>query len=161
MNYECVSTTGTLSATAFGECHSTNEWYHIIRDISSGDAKQWKNVVTTFKQYIASGELVKSKKAVTGSVPAEKKTKAACAAKIKEAVTPKAKPSVATPVKYQVADMEDERIWSLKRKTFSSDKERDEFIAEVNADKNMSFVSKGWDVGGRLTVSYWEAKYAD
>lgn len=161
MNYECVSTTGTLSATAFGECHSTNEWYHIIRDISSGDAKQWKNVVTTFKQYIANGELVKSKKAVTGSVPAEKKTKAACAEKIKEAVTPKVKPSVATPIKYQVADMEDERIWSLKRKTFSSDKERDEFIAQVNADKNKSFVSKGWDVGGRLTVSYWEAKDAD
>lgn len=157
MNYECVSTTGTLSATAYGECHSTNEWYHIIRDISSGDAKQWKNVVTTFKQYIASGELVKSKKAVTGSVPAEKKTKAACAAKIKEAVTPKVKPSVATPLKYQVADMEDNRIWGLKRQTFTSDKDREAFIEGIKANPNQSFVSKGWDVGGRLTVTFWDA----
>ena len=72
-------------------------------------------------------------------------------------MTPKAKPSVATPVKYQVADMEDTRIWGLKRKTFTSEKEREEFIAQVNADKNMSFVSKGWDVGGKLTVTFWEA----
>ena len=76
-------------------------------------------------------------------------------------MTPKAKPSLALPVKYQVADMEDERIWSLKRRSFLSDKEREEFIVEVNADKNKSFVSKGWDVGGKLTVTYWEARNAD
>lgn len=157
MNYECVSTTGTLSATAFSECHSTNEWYHIIRDISSGEAKQWKNVVTTFKQYIASGELVKSKKAVTGSVPAEKKTKAACVQKIKEAVTPKAKPSVATPIKYQVADMEDTREWKLMKHVCDSEKDREEFIEGIKADPNKSFVSKGWDVNGILTVTYWDA----
>lgn len=53
--------------------------------------------------------------------------------------------------------MEDERQWKLKRHVCFSEKDREQFIEQVKADPNRSFVSKGWDVSGQLTVTYWEA----
>jgi hypothetical protein len=155
MNYELKSTTGKLSATAFGEIHSTNEWYHIIRQISSGEAKQWKNVVVTFKALIAKGDLVKSTKASTGAVPKAAKSKAALANKVQNAPKQKAPSSAAKPVHYQVSDPNDTRQWRYIKEQFKTEAERDARIAEVKADPNMSFVSKGW--GDRqFSVAYWK-----
>lgn len=155
MNYELKATTGKLSATAFGEIHSTNEWYHIIRNISSGDAKQWKNVVVTFKALIAKGDLVKSTKASTGAVQKVAKSKAALANKVQNAPKQKAPSSAAKPVHYQVSDPNDTRQWKYIKEHFKTEAERDARIAEVKADPNMSFVSKGW--GDRqFSVAYWK-----
>lgn len=155
MNYECKSTTGKLSATAYREIHSTNEWYHIIRNISTGEAKQWKNVVATFKAAVASGILVKSTKASTGAVQKAAKSKAAIANKVQNAPKQKAPSSAAKPVKYQVSDPNDTRQWRYIKELFNTEAERDARIAEVKADPNMSFVSKGW--GDRqFSVAYWK-----
>lgn len=155
MNYECKTTTGKLSATAFGEIHSTNEWYHIIRNISSGEAKQWKNVVNTFKAAVATGALVKSTKASTGAVQKAVKSKAALANKVQNAPKQKAPSSAAKPVKYQVSDPNDTRQWRYIKEQFKTEAERDARIAEVKANPNMSFVSKGW--GDRqFSVAYWK-----
>lgn len=155
MNYECKTTTGKLSATAYGEIHSTNEWYHIIRNISSGEAKQWKNVVVTFKALIAKGDLVKSTKASTGAVQKAAKSKVAIANKVQNAPKQKAPSSAAKPVHYQVSDPNDTRQWKYIKEQFKTEAERDARIAEVKADPNMSFVSKGW--GDRqFSVAYWK-----
>lgn len=155
MNYECKTTTGKLSATAYGEIHSTNEWYHIIRNISSGEAKQWKNVVVTFKALIAKGDLVKSTKASTGAVQKAVKSKVAIANKVQNAPKQKAPSSAAKPVHYQVSDPNDTRQWKYIKEQFKTEAERDARIAEVKADPNMSFVSKGW--GDRqFSVAYWK-----
>lgn len=155
MNYECKTTSGKLSATAFGEIHSTNEWYHIIRNISSGDAKQWKNVVATFKAAVATGALVKSTKASTGAVQKAVKSKAALANKVQNTPKQKAPSSSVKPVDYQVSDPNDTRHWDYIKEQFKTEAERDARIAEVKADPNMSFVSKGW--GDRqFSVAYWK-----
>lgn len=155
MNYECKTTSGKLSATAYGEIHSTNEWYHIIRNISSGEAKQWKNVVVTFKALIAKGDLVKSTKASTGAVQKAVKSKAALANKVQNTPKQKAPSSAAKPVHYQVSDPNDTRQWKYIKEQFKTEVERDARIAEVKADPNMSFVSKGW--GDRqFSVAYWK-----
>lgn len=155
MNYECKTTTGKLSATAYGEIHSTNEWYHIIRNISSGEAKQWKNVVVTFKALIAKGDLVKSTKVSTGAVQKAAKSKVALANKVQNAPKQKAPSSAAKPVHYQVSDPNDTRQWKYIKEQFKTEAERDARIAEVKADPNMSFVSKGW--GDRqFSVAYWK-----
>lgn len=155
MNYECKTTSGKLSATAFGEIHSTNEWYHIIRNISTGEAKLWKNVVATFKALIAKGDLVKSTKVSTGAVQKAAKSKAAIANKVQNATKQKAPSSAAKPVQYQVSDPNDTRQWKYIKEQFKTEAERDARIAEVKADPNMSFVSKGW--GDRqFSVAYWK-----
>lgn len=155
MNYECKTTSGKLSATAFGEIHSTNEWYHIIRNISSGDAKQWKNVVATFKAAVAIGALVKSTKASTGAVQKAVKSKAALANKVQNTPKQKAPSGAVKPVHYQVSDPNDTRRWDYIKEQFKTEAERDARIAEVKADPNMSFVSKGW--GDRqFSVAYWK-----
>jgi hypothetical protein len=164
MNYECKSKTGKLSATYFGEVHSTNEWYHIIRNISSGDAKQWKNVVVAFKAAIAKGELVKSTKASAGAV------KKATKAKVTKAATPAVANAVQNAkqrapkielkkVNYQVSDPNDTRYWTYKRLFFNTESERDAEIAKIKADSNKVYVSKGW--GDRqFSVGFWQVKEA-
>ena len=155
MNYECKSNTGKLSATAFGEIHSTNEWYHIIRDISSGDAKQWKNVVATFKAAVATGDLVKSTKASTGAVQKVAKSKAALANKAQNVPKQKEQTSVAKPVQYQVTDPNDTRQWHFAKEYFKTEAERDARISEIKADPSMSYVAKGWG-DHTFTVAYWK-----
>lgn len=155
MNYECKTTSGKLSATAFGEIHSTNEWYHIIRNISSGEAKQWKNVVKVFKAAVATGDLVKSTKASTGAVQKAVKSKAALANKVQNAPKQKAPSSAVKKVQYQVSDPNDTRQWKYIKEQFKTEAERDARVAEVKANPNMSFVAKGW--GDRqFSVAYWK-----
>ena len=162
MNYECKSTTGKLSATCFGEVHSTNEWYHIIRNISSGDAKQWKNVVVAFKAAIAKGELVKSTKASTGAVKKATKSKVAKAATAAVAnaiqnAKQKAPKAILKKVNYQVSDPNDTRYWTYKRLFFNTEAERDAEIEKIKADNNKVYVSKGW--GERqYSVGFWQVK---
>ena len=144
MNYECKSGTGKLSATAFGEIHSTNEWYHIIRDISSGDAKQWKNVVATFKAAVA-----------TGAVQKAAKSKAALANKAQNVPKQKEQTSAAKPVQYQVTDPNDTRKWRYTKECFKTEAERDARISEIKADPNMSYVAKGWG-DHEFIVAYWK-----
>ena len=164
MNYECKSTTGKLSATCFGEVHSTNEWYHIIRNISSGDAKQWKNVVVAFKAAIAKGELVKSTKASTGAVKkvTKAKTAKAATAAVANAVQnakQKAPKTILKKVNYQVSDPNDTRYWTYKRLFFNTEAERDAEIEKIKADNNKVYVSKGW--GERqYSVGFWQVKEA-
>lgn len=164
MNYECKSTTGKLSATCFGEVHSTNEWYHIIRNISSGDAKQWKNVVIAFKAAIAKGELVKSTKASTGAVKKATKAKTAKAATAAVAnavqnAKQKAPKTILKKVNYQVSDPNDTRYWTYKRLFFKTEAERDAEIEKIKADNNKVYVSKGW--GERqYSVGFWQVKEA-
>lgn len=155
MNYECKTTSGNLSATAFGEIHSTNEWYHIIRHISSGEAKQWKNVVATFKAAVATGALVKSTKASTDAVQKAVKSKAALANKVQNAPKQKAPSSAVKPAQYQVSDPNDTRQWKYIKEQFKTEAERDARIAEVKANPNMSFVSKGWG-DSQFSVAYWK-----
>ena len=155
MNYECKSNTGKLSATAYGEIHSTNEWYHIIREISSGDAKQWKNVVATFKAAIATGDLVKSTKASTGAVQKAAKSKSALASKTQNVPKQKEQTSAAKPVQYQVTDPNDTRQWRFTKDIFETEAERDARISEIKADPNMSYVAKGWG-DHEFTVAYWK-----
>ena len=162
MNYECKSTIGKLSATCFGEVHSTNEWYHIIRNISSGDAKQWKNVVVAFKAAIAKGELVKSTKASTGTVKKATKSKVAKAATAAVAnavqnAKQKAPKAILKKVNYQVSDPNDTRYWTYKRLFFNTEAERDAEIEKIKADNNKVYVSKGW--GERqYSVGFWQVK---
>jgi translation elongation factor P/translation initiation factor 5A len=164
MNYECKSKTGKLSATCFGEVHSTNEWYHIIRNISSGDAKQWKNVVVAFKAAIAKGELVKSTKASTGAVKKATKAKAtkAATAAVANAVQnakQKAPKAILKKVNYQVSDPNDTRYWTYRRLFFNTEAERDAEIEKIKADSNKVYVSKGW--GERqYSVGFWQVKEA-
>ena len=155
MNYECKSNTGKLSATAYGEIHSTNEWYHIIREISSGDAKQWKNVVATFKAAVATGDLVKSTKASTGAVQKAAKSKSALASKTQNVPKQKEQTSAAKPVQYQVTDPNDTRQWRFTKDIFETEAERDARISEIKADPNMSYVAKGWG-DHEFTVAYWK-----
>lgn len=155
MNYECKTTTGELSATAYGEVHSTNEWYHIIRDISSGDAKQWKNVVATFKAGVAAGHLVKTTKASTGAFQKAAKSKAALANKAQNVPKQKEQTSAAKPVQYQVTDPNDTRQWRFTKDSFKTEAERDARISEIKADPNMSYVAKGWG-DHEFTVAYWK-----
>lgn len=157
MNYELKSTTGALSAIACGEIHSTNEWYHIIRNNSSSDAKQWKNVVDTFKALIAKGDLVKSIKASSGAVQKVAKTKAALANKMQNAPTQKAPSSAVKLVNYQVSDPNDTRQWRYIKEQFNTEAERDARIAEVKANPNMSFVSKSWG-DCRFSITYWKVE---
>lgn len=161
MNYECKTTTGKLSKTAYGETHSTNEWYHIIRNNSSGEAKQWKNVVAAFKAAVAAGDLVKSTKASTGAVQKTVKSKAGLALarhlanKVQNAPKQKAPTCTAKPVQYQVTDPNDTRKWQYVKEQFKTETERDARIAEVKANPNMSFVAKNW--GDRqFSVAYWK-----
>ena len=155
MNYECKSGTGKLSATAFGEIHSTNEWYHIIREISSGDAKQWKNVVATFKAAVLTGDLVKSTKSSTGAVQKAAKSKSALANKAHNVPKQKEQTSAAKPVQYQVTDPNDTRQWRFAKDIFKTEAERDARISEIKADPNMSYVAKGW--GDQMfSVAYWK-----
>ena len=164
MNYECKSKTGKLSATCFGEVHSTNEWYHIIRNISTGDAKQWKNVVVTFKAAIAKGELVKSTKASTGAVKKATQSKVAKAATAAVAnavqnAKQKAPKAILKKVNYQVSDPNDTRYWTYKRLFFNTESERDAEIEKINADSNKVYVSKGW--GERqYSVGFWQVREA-
>ena len=164
MNYECKSKTGKLSATCFGEVHSTNEWYHIIRNISSGDAKQWKNVVVAFKAAIAKGELVKSTKDSTGTVKKATKAKVAKAATAAVAnavqnAKQKAPKATLKKVNYQVSDPNDTRYWTYKRLFFNTEAERDAEIEKIKADNNKVYVSKGW--GERqYSVGFWQVKEA-
>jgi translation elongation factor P/translation initiation factor 5A len=164
MNYECKSKTGKLSATCFGEVHSTNEWYHIIRNFSSGDAKQWKNVVVAFKAAIAKGELVKSTKASTGAVKKATKAKVAKAATAAVAnavqnAKQKAPKAILKKVNYQVSDPNDTRYWTYKRLFFNTEAERDAEIEKIKADNNKVYVSKGW--GERqYSVGFWQVKEA-
>ena len=155
MNYECKIGTGKLSATAFGEIHSTNEWYHIIREISSGDAKQWKNVVATCKAPVATGDLVKSTKASTGAVQKAAKSKSALASKTQNVPKQKEQTSAAKPVQYQVTDPNDTRQWRFTKDIFETEAERDARISEIKADPNMSYVAKGWG-DHEFTVAYWK-----
>ena len=155
MNYECKTGTGKLSATAFGEIHSTNEWYHIIREISSGDAKQWKNVVATFKAAVATGDLVKSTKASTGAVQKAAKSKSALANKAQNVPKQKEQTGAAKPVQYQVTDPNDTRQWRFTKDFFETEAERDARISEIKADPNMSYVAKGWG-DHEFTVAYWK-----
>lgn len=155
MNYECKSNTGKLSAAACGEIHSTNEWYHIIRDISSGDAKQWKNVVATFKAAVATGDLVKSTKSSTGAVQKAAKSKAALANKVQNVPKQKEQTSAAKPVQYQVTDPNDTHQWRFTKDIFKTEAERDARISEIKADPNMSYVAKGWG-DHEFTVAYWK-----
>ena len=164
MNYECKSKTGKLSSTCFGEVHSTNEWYHIIRNISSGDAKQWKNVVVAFKAAIAKGELVKSTKASTGAVKKATKAKTAKAATATVAnavqnAKQKAPKAILKKINYQVSDPNDTRYWTYKRLFFNTEAERDAEIEKIKADNNKVYVSKGW--GERqYSVGFWQVKEA-
>ena len=51
MNYKQTAKSGI----GYGEVHSTNEWYHIIRNKQTGANKQWKNVVIAYEPIWAIG----------------------------------------------------------------------------------------------------------
>ena len=159
MNYKQTAKSGI----AFGEVHSTNEWYHIIRDKQTGASKQWKNVVKIFKAMVAKGELAKSTEKSMGA-PAKSKAKAAKAATAAVAnavqnAKQKAPKAILKKVSYQVSDPNDTRYWTYKRLFFNTEAERDAEIEKIKADNNKVYVSKGW--GERqYSVGFWQVKEA-
>ena len=113
MNYKQTAKSGI----GYGEVHSTNEWYHIIRDKQTGANKQWKNVVKIFKAAVASGQLAKTKEKSVGA-PAKAKTAKAATAAVANAVQnakQKAPKAILKKVSYQVSDPNDTRHWEYKR----------------------------------------------
>lgn len=159
MNYKQTAKSGI----AFGEVHSTNEWYHIIRDKQTGASKQWKNVVKIFKAMVAKGELAKSTEKSMGA-PAKSKAKVAKAATAAVAnavqnAKQKAPKAILKKVNYQVSDPNDTRYWTYKRLFFNTEAERDAEIEKIKADNNKVYVSKGW--GERqYSVGFWQVKEA-
>ena len=160
MNYKQTAKSGI----GYGEVHSTNEWYHIIRDKQTGANKQWKNVVKIFKAAVASGQLTKTKEK-SAEAPAKatkaKVAKAATAA-VANAVQnakQKAPKAILKKVNYQVSDPNDTRYWTYKRLFFNTESERDAEIEKIKADSNKVYVSKGW--GERqYSVGFWQVKEA-
>ena len=159
MNYKQTAKSGI----AFGEVHSTNEWYHIIRDKQTGANKQWKNVVKIFKGMVAKGDLAKSTEKSMGA-PAKSKAKVAKAATAAVAnavqnAKQKAPKTILKKVNYQVSDPNDTRYWTYKRLFFNTEAERDAEIEKIKADNNKVYVSKGW--GERqYSVGFWQVKEA-
>lgn len=157
MNYKQTA----KSDISYGEVHSTNEWYHIIRDKQTGANKQWKNVVKIFKAMVAKGELAKSSEKSMGA-PVKSKAKVAKAAtaavaNVVQNAKQKAPKTVLKKVNYQVSDPNDTRYWTYKRLFFNTEAERDAEIEKIKADDNKVYVSKGW--GERqYSVGFWQVK---
>ncbi len=161
MNYKQTAKSGI----AYGEVHSTNEWYHIIRDKQIGASKQWKNVVKIFKAMVAKGQLTKTSEKSSGAPVKATKASAAKTAKAATAAVANAvqnakqrAPKVELKkVNYQVSDPNDTRYWTYKRLFFNTEAERDAEIKKIKADNNKVYVSKGW--GERqYSVGFWQVK---
>ena len=157
MNYKQTAKSGI----GYGEVHTTNEWYHIIRDKQTGANKQWKNVVKIFKAAVASGQLAKTKEKSSGA-PEKAKTAKAATAAVANAVQnakQKAPKAILKKVNYQVSDPNDTRHWEYKRLFFNTESARDAEIEKIKADSNKVYVSKGW--GERqYSVGFWQVKEA-
>lgn len=154
MNYKQTATSGI----GYGEVHTTNEWYHLIRAKQTGDNKQWKNVVKIFKAAVASGELAMTKEKSTGAVAGATGRKAkATAGNATKTATQKAPRSTVKKVSYQVSDPNDNRHWEFKKEQFDTEASRDEKIKAILANPDQCYVSKGWG-DKKYSVAYWEVK---
>ena len=160
MNYKQTAKSGI----GYGEVHSTNEWYHIIRDKQTGANKQWKNVVKIFKAAVASGQLSKTNEKSMGTPAKASKAKVAKAATAAVAnavqnAKQKAPKAILKKVNYQVSNPNDTRHWEYRRLFFNTEAERDAEIEKIKADNNKVYVSKGW--GERqYSVGFWQVKEA-
>ena len=158
MNYKQTAKSGI----GYGEVHSTNEWYHIIRDKQTGANKQWKNVVKIFKAAVASGQLSKTNEKSMGASAKASKAKVAKAATAAVAnavqnAKQKAPKAILKKINYQVSDPNDNRRWEYRRLFFNTEAERDAEIEKIKADNNKVYVSKGW--GERqYSVGFWQVR---